>query len=75
MNENDSFVVLSAQLVEMQTQLAFQEDMIQSLNQTVLQQQREMAQLSEQLEQMKVLLKESFAKPDKLPVNERPPHY
>ncbi|WP_426416538.1 SlyX family protein [Aestuariirhabdus sp. LZHN29] len=63
------------QLVELQTQLAFQEDTIQALDRVVTRQQQQIDRLEEQLQYLR---KRFEALPDTLGdevPDQRPPHY
>ncbi|TDG14177.1 SlyX family protein [Seongchinamella unica] len=68
---------LLAQLVELQSQMAFQEDTIAALNEAVADQQREILVLREQLTLLKQRQEEQAAQLDQggAAANERPPHY
>ena len=71
--------LLKKQILELQSQLAFQEDALQSLDRALAQQQHEMLVMrrhlellrQHQLEQTEV----SGPAPDGDPANELPPHY
>lgn len=72
---------LRQQLMEVQSQLAFQEDTVQSLNDALAQQQQEILLLRRQLELIKLRQDEQAAgtghqtdQPGR-PVDEKPPHY
>lgn len=64
-------------LVDMQTQLAYQEDMMRELNAAMAAQQQEIIQLRRQLQLLKQRQDEQApldpAQPS--PVDEKPPHY
>ncbi len=63
-------------LVNIETKIAFQEDLVEELNKKVYQQQRKLEQLEatcEALARHIVALAESAN--ENKPVNERPPHY
>jgi len=69
---------LAAELVEVQSQLAFQEDTITVLNASLALQQREIIQLRRQLELLKQRQDEQASHSDEVsspPVDEKPPHY
>lgn len=71
---------IEQQIVELQTQLAYQDDVVQALNNIVGQQQLDILSLQGQmrslLEELKVLLSElDQGGPNRLSENERPPHY
>jgi len=72
---------LRQQLMEVQSQLAFQEDTVHSLNDALAQQQQEILLLRRQLELIKLRQDEQAAgaghqtdQPGR-PVDEKPPHY
>jgi SlyX protein len=67
---------LNAQLVELQTQLAFQEDVVHALDAVVTRQQQSidrLLQLQQRLERQLVELATGAGEP--APADERPPHY
>lgn len=68
---------LLAQLVELQSQMAFQEDTIAALNEAVTSQQQEILVLREQLTLLKQRQEEQAAQLDQggPAADERPPHY
>lgn len=70
---------LRQQLTEVQTQLAFQEDTLQTLNDALALQQQEILLLRRQLELLKLRQDEGAAQSERDqpggPVDERPPHY
>ena len=72
---------LRQQLMEMQSQLAFQEDTVHSLNEALAGQQQEILLLRRQLELIKLRQDEQAAgsghQTDQpgTPVDEKPPHY
>ena len=70
---------MQGQLVELQTQLAFQEDTLQTLNDALALQQQEILLLRRQLELLKLRQDEGAAQSERDqaggPVDERPPHY
>lgn len=63
------------QIVELETKLAFQEDMIQALNRTVGQQQQELLELKRDVEELQTQLRAMA--PSLAPgiTDEPPPHY
>ncbi|MDG2271054.1 MAG: SlyX family protein [Halioglobus sp.] len=71
--------VLKTQVMELQSQLAFQEDAVQSLDRALSQQQNEILVLQRQLELLRQHQLEhnesNGAGPDSSPANELPPHY
>ena len=72
---------LRQQLMEVQSQLAFQEDTVQSLNDALALQQQEILTLRRQLELIKLRQDEQAAGAGQHtdqpggPVDEKPPHY
>ena len=75
MAEQAEIEELKAQLVEVQTQLAFQEDLLGQLNTALANQQQEIADLRRQGELLRDQYRELQQQlPDGVPV-EKPPHY
>ncbi|WP_339670345.1 SlyX family protein [Dasania marina] len=75
MTESTNDNEVREQLYELQSQLAFQEDTIHTLNQIVTEQQQQLARLNEMINQVKSQL-ESSADNQAGPASlERPPHY
>lgn len=73
-----NFDKLASDLVEVQTQLAFQEDTMSVLNEAITGQQQEIIVLRRQLEILKQRLEERGSSADDTPgpsVDEKPPHY
>ena len=70
---------LKTDLMELQSQLAFQEHTVQALNQTMADQQREILVLRRQLELLKQRQDEQAVHQDAdnsaSPTDEKPPHY
>lgn len=68
---------LAQQLVEVQSQMAFQEDTVNALNEAVISQQKEILVLREQLALLKQRQEEAAAQTDQAAptIVERPPHY
>jgi SlyX protein len=69
---------LKEQVEELQSQMAFQEDTVQALNDAIGHQQREMLTMRRQLELLKQRQEEQAAVPDgDAPTihDEKPPHY
>ncbi len=63
-----------ARFVDIEIKLAHQEDLVESLNQTVYQQGRQIAQLESLLQQLGEHIRNN-AQSGGAPVNDRPPHY
>ena len=67
---------LGTRLDELEGQLAFQDELIESLNTTVAKQDREILQLKHQFSRLSERLKEiGDASPGAAPQDETPPHY
>lgn len=66
---------LRQQLVDLQSQLAFQEDTISALDAVVTRQQQQLANLQELWESQKGQIEQMSSQLEKAPANERPPHY
>ncbi|WP_150049467.1 MULTISPECIES: SlyX family protein [Methylomonas] len=68
MNEN--------RVIELEIKLAYQEDLLQTLNQAVAEQQKQIGKLEETCKLLHEKIK-SLAQADRLPnqADERPPHY
>jgi SlyX protein len=62
-------------LTELQTKLAFQDDTLQSLNQTVIRQQQEIQELKLELTELKERLQEVVAGTAERKDEPPPPHY
>ncbi len=63
-------------LIDLQTQLSFQEDTVAQLNEVVTRQQRDIMQLREEMEKLKELYQAMLENTQtEAPVNEIPPHY
>ena len=72
------FEKLAGDLVELQSQMAFQEDMISSLNEGLTEQHREVLLLRRQVELLKQRLEEQALSSEPGTASaghERPPHY
>lgn len=67
---------LGKRVDELESQLAFQDELIESLNATVARQDRELLELKHQLGRLSERLKEiGDASPGDTPQDETPPHY
>lgn len=66
---------LSAQLIELQTQLAFQEDALQALDDAVTRQQQTIDRLLLAQQRLESQLAEVLDNVDAPPADEPPPHY
>ena len=64
-----------ARLTELETKLAFAEDLLETLNQTVARQQGQIDSLQKQLRLLHQQLKEAVPDEARTPRDEIPPHY
>jgi SlyX protein len=64
-----------ARLTELETKLAFAEDLLETLNQTVVRQQDQIDSLQQQLRLLNERLKDSRPDETRTPRDEIPPHY
>lgn len=72
----DSLENLAKRIDELESQVAFQDQLIESLNTTVAKQDREFLELRHQLSRLSERLKEiSETSPGAAPQDETPPHY
>ena len=62
-------------LTELETKLAFAEDLLEALNQTVVRQQGQIDALQQQLRLLHQRLKEALPDEARTPRDEIPPHY
>jgi SlyX protein len=74
---SDALAALEARVAELETQLAFQDDLHQRLDETVARQDREILELRQRLQHMAERLKDlgDVAVPGEVGVDEVPPHY
>ncbi len=72
---NELWQQLQQQLIELQMQLAFQEDMVQTLDRIVIAQQQRLAQLEQSNAQLEKHLADLLAWRDTQAVPQLPPHY
>lgn len=75
MSEQVDIQYLQAQLVELQTQVAFQEETIGELNSALGQQQRDISELQRHWDVLRQQHVELQARVPAAPVDEKPPHY
>lgn len=75
MNNAEEISWIKQQLMELQSQLAFQEDTIQALNDVVTRQQQQIENLNEISSSQKFQLEHISSEMEKTETNERPPHY
>ncbi len=67
---------LGKRIDELESQVAFQDEIIDSLNSTVAKQDRELLELKHQLSRLSERIKEiGDASPGEAPQDETPPHY
>lgn len=62
-------------IIELETKIAFQEDMIQSLNSTLAEQQRELVELKRDIEELQTQLRNLAPSLSSATTDETPPHY
>ncbi len=73
---NNTLETLGQRLDELESQLAFQDELIESLNNTVAKQDREILELKHQFSRLSERLKEiGDVSPATAPQDESPPHY
>ena len=75
MSTDDDIHWLKEQVVDVQSQMAFQEDTIHALNEVVTRQQQQIAQLDELCHSQKSQLELMASEMEGNSVEERPPHY
>ena len=75
MADNDEMDWVKQQLIDLQSQLAFQEDTIQSLNDVVTRQQQQINNLDELCRNQKSQMELMSSEMGKEAVDEKPPHY
>lgn len=68
---------LEQRVTDLECQLSFQDDTIETLNQSIIQQQNRIDELVHQLSKLNAELKafQQASDGDSPPVDERPPHY
>ena len=68
--------ILGKRVDELESQVAFQDELIESLNSTVAKQDRELLEIKHQLNRLSDRIKEiGDASPGEVPQDETPPHY
>ncbi|MEE8060057.1 MAG: SlyX family protein [Pseudomonadales bacterium] len=75
MGKHDDISWLKEQVVDLQSQLAFQEDTIQALNTVVTRQQQQIEQLNELCNSQKSQLEHMASEMEGGVTEEKPPHY
>ena len=75
MADNDEMGWVKQQLIDLQSQLAFQEDTIQALNEVVTRQQQQINNLDELCRNQKSQMELMNSEMGKEAVDEKPPHY
>ena len=63
------------EIIELETKIAFQEDMIQSLNSTLAEQQQELVELKKDIEELQTQLRNLAPSLSAATTDETPPHY
>ncbi len=63
------------EIIELETKIAFQEDMIQALNSTLAEQQQELIELKRDIEELQVQLRNLAPSLSSAVTDETPPHY
>ena len=71
MSDND----LEARIAELETQLAFQDDLLQSLNQVTIRQEEQMLGIIRELKSLREQVAALSSSPGKTNADEPPPHY
>lgn len=64
-----------ARITELETKLIFAEDLIETLNQTVIRQQAQLDQIQQQLRLLHRQLQDALAREAPAPGDQPPPHY
>ena len=64
-----------SRLTELETKLAFAEDLLETLNQTVIRQQAQLDSMQQQLRLLHQQLQEALPDETRTPRDEIPPHY
>jgi SlyX protein len=63
------------EIIELETKIAFQEDMIQALNSTLAEQQQELVELKRDIEELQTQLRNIAPALSAATTDETPPHY
>lgn len=66
---------MDSRLSEIEIKLSFSEDLLEELNRTVARQQQEIAELQQQLRDLRLQLQRSLPPDAAAPAHEIPPHY
>ncbi|HEB28888.1 MAG TPA: SlyX family protein [Porticoccus sp.] len=75
MADNDEMDWVKQQFIDLQSQLAFQEDTIQALNEVVTRQQQQINNLDELCRNQKSQMELMNSEMGKEALDEKPPHY
>ena len=67
--------MMEARLTELETKLTFAEDLIETLNQTVIRQQAQLDSMQQQLRLLHQQLQDTLPDEARSPRDEIPPHY
>lgn len=62
-------------ITELETKMAFSEDLLEELNRTVFRQQQQITQLQQELRALRQQLQASMPAEQRSPGDEMPPHY
>jgi SlyX protein len=66
---------MNNEIIELETKIAFQEDMIQALNRTLAEQQQELVELKRDIEELQTQLRALAPSLSPTTTDETPPHY
>jgi SlyX protein len=66
---------LKARIAELETQLAFQDDLLQSLNQVTIRQEEQILSIIRELKSLREQVSVMSSAPNKANAEEPPPHY
>jgi len=68
-------LAMESRLSEIEIKLSFSEDLLEELNRTVARQQQEIAELRQQLRDLRLQMQRSLPAEPGAPAQEIPPHY
>lgn len=66
---------METRIIELETKMAFAEDLLEELNRTVFRQQQQIEQLQQELRALRQQLQTSMPTEQRGPADEVPPHY
>jgi len=75
MTESPDSLAAQARLTELEAKLAFAEDLLETLNQTVVRQQAQIDSLQQQLRLLHQRMQDALPDDARTPRDEIPPHY